>query len=103
MFKKTLTAALLVAITTTTANAGIGDRLKNVFGGKSVHLASANGGHARVYNRPPESYKGQWFTTSDGCSYSRANPPGGRSAWYLIQNPHHIGQPNAHWDCAPTL
>lgn len=103
MFKKTLSAALLLAIASTTAHAGIGDRIANMFQKNNVHLASANGGHKRVYNRPPASYKGQWFTTSDGCSYSRANPPGGVSTWYLIQNPHHIGQPNAHWDCAPTL
>ena len=103
MFKKTITAVLFLAITSTTAHAGIGERILGLFENDTVHLAAANGGHARVYNRPPESYKGQWYTTSDGCSYSRANPPGGGSTWYLIQNPHHIGQPNAHWGCAPTL
>lgn len=47
---------------------------------------------------PPAGAQGQWFTTADGCSYSRTS-----SGWYLIQNPHHIGQPPAHRGCAPVL
>ena len=45
----------------------------------------------------------QWIVTSDGCSYSRTQAPGYPAQWYLIQNPHHIGQPNAHPRCAPVL
>ena len=56
----------------------------------------ANAQHADT--RPPATFEGQWFTTLDGCSYSRAG-----GSWYLIQNPHHIGQPPAHSGCATVL
>lgn len=46
---------------------------------------------------PPVNFQGQWFTTADGCSYSRT-----ASGWFLIQNPHHLGQPSAHRGCAIT-
>lgn len=49
--------------------------------------------------RPPASYAEQWYTTSGGCSYSRAQAPGYPVTWHLILNPHHIGQPNAHSGC----
>lgn len=58
--------------------------------------ARAGGGAQGM--RPPVGYQGQWFTTSNGCSYSRAG-----GGWFLILNPHHIGQPNAHTGCSPTL
>jgi hypothetical protein len=45
----------------------------------------------------------QWITTPDGCSYSRAKAPGYAEQWILIINPHHIGKPNAHVNCAPAL
>lgn len=53
--------------------------------------------------RPPETYTEQWYTTPDQCSYSRAQAPGYRATWHLIQNPHHIGQPNAHTGCPVML
>ncbi len=53
--------------------------------------------------RPPDSYQGQWYTTPDGCSYSRAKAPGYRTTWHLIINPHHIGQPNAKKSCPVML
>lgn len=53
--------------------------------------------------RPPAGYQGQWFTTTSGCSYSRAQAPGEPVKWYLILNPHHIGKPDAHKGCAPRL
>lgn len=52
---------------------------------------------------PSESYQGQWYTTPDGCSYSRANAPGYATMWVLILNPHHIGQPPAGRHCATLL
>ena len=52
---------------------------------------------------PPESYQGQWYTTPDGCSYSRAKAPGYATMWVLIINPHHIGQPPAKASCATLL
>lgn len=52
---------------------------------------------------PPPSYPGQWFTTADGCSYSRGKAPGYPPTWHLIQNPHHIGQPNPHRGCPASL
>ena len=52
---------------------------------------------------PPASYQGQWYTTPDGCSYSRAQAPGHAPMWVLIINPHHIGQPNAGRHCVAVL
>jgi len=52
---------------------------------------------------PPASYQGQWYTTPDGCSYSRAQAPGYAVMWMLIQNPHHIGQPKAGRHCTSVL
>ena len=52
---------------------------------------------------PPETYKNQWYTTPDKCSYSRAQQKGHPANWILIQNPHHIGQPNAHRGCPIQL
>lgn len=52
---------------------------------------------------PPASYQGQWYTTPDGCSYSRAKAPGYATQWVLILNPHHIGQPMAGRHCQPSL
>lgn len=52
---------------------------------------------------PPSSYLGQWYTTPDGCSYSRAQAPGYPPMWVLILNPHHIGQPPAGPHCATLL
>ena len=45
----------------------------------------------------------QWITTQDGCSYSRTQAPGFPVQWILVINPHHIGQPLAHVNCAPLL
>lgn len=52
---------------------------------------------------PSDSYQGQWYTTPDGCSYSRAKAPGYATMWVLILNPHHIGQPNAGPHCVAML
>lgn len=46
---------------------------------------------------------GQWMTTANGCSYSRTQAPGQRPVWMLIQNPHHIGQRNAHSGCPSMI
>lgn len=43
------------------------------------------------------------WTSADGCTYSRTQAPGRAPVWYLVQNPHHIGMPNAHRDCAITV
>lgn len=64
-------------------------------------LAAANGGS--VHAAPPASYQGQWFTTADGCSYSRAQASGYAPTWHLIVNPHHIGQPAPHRGCPVML
>ena len=104
MLMKSITAAaFLCAAAATTAQADIGERILNMFDNGNSYSVSASGSQPRVYNRPPASFKGQWYTTADGCSYSRANPPGGAPTWHLILNPHHIGQPNAHRRCAPML
>jgi hypothetical protein len=103
MFRKPLTAALFLAATTATAQTDTTGLFLSQWDGTGLVVTAVSGGKERIYNRPHASFKGQWFTTQDGCSYSRANPPGGRSVWYLILNPHHIGQPNAHSGCARTL
>lgn len=103
MFKKPLIAVLFMAATTPTAQADTKEPFLSQWDATGLTLAAVSGGKERIYNRPHASFKGQWFTTQDGCSYSRANPPGGQSVWYLILNPHHIGQPNAHSGCARTL
>ncbi|KPD10964.1 hypothetical protein AN476_18390 [Phaeobacter sp. 11ANDIMAR09] len=43
------------------------------------------------------------WTTANGCTYSRTHDAGGRVVWYLVQNPHHVGQPNAHAGCAISV
>ncbi|MCE0504717.1 hypothetical protein LR948_05100 [Roseivivax sp. GX 12232] len=52
---------------------------------------------------PPASYEGQWFTTPDGCTYSRAGAPGQAPIWIIVKNPRHIGKPNAHRGCQAML
>ena len=52
---------------------------------------------------PPANHQGQWYTTPDGCSYSRAKAPGYAVQWVLILNPHHIGKPNAGRHCSARL
>lgn len=47
--------------------------------------------------------QGQWMTTADGCTYSRAQAPGYAPTWHLVINPHHVGQPNAHRGCKSSL
>lgn len=103
MFRKSLIAALIFATTSTTAQADIGERFLNFFKNDLGTAALRSRGKARAYTRPPASFTGQWFTTQDGCSYSRANPPGGRSTWHLIQNPFPLGQPNAHSGCVAMM
>ena len=53
--------------------------------------------------RPPDSFQGQWYVTPAGCSYSRAQAPGYPPQWYLIVNPHHLGQPPAKRSCPRVL
>jgi hypothetical protein len=104
MFRNSLVAALtLTALTGTIVQAETSKRMQSILNGDGLHMAAFHGGQDRIYQRPPASYKGQWFTTANGCSYSRTNPPGGVPMWYLIQNPHHIGQANAHDGCAQVL
>ncbi|WP_264212179.1 hypothetical protein [Leisingera thetidis] len=43
------------------------------------------------------------WTSPDGCTYSRTQAPGHAPVWYLVQNPHHVGMPNAHRGCAMTM
>ncbi len=53
--------------------------------------------------RPPAGYQSQWYTTANGCSYSRTHAPGYGVTWVLIQNPHHINKPNVHSGCRNML
>ncbi len=55
------------------------------------------------HQKPPAAHQGQWYTTPDGCSYSRAQAPGYPTSWHLIINPYHIGQPNAKASCPAML
>lgn len=43
------------------------------------------------------------WTSADGCTYSRTHGAAGETVWYLVQNPHHVGMPNAHAGCAITV
>ena len=52
---------------------------------------------------PPPGFRGQWFTTSDGCTYSRTQAPGYPVQWMIVLNPRHIGQPDAHSRCKTML
>lgn len=52
---------------------------------------------------PPASHQGQWYTTPDGCAYSRAKAPGYATQWILILNPHHLGMGPAPRHCEPSL
>lgn len=65
--------------------------------------AQAFGVSKRSATPPPASHQGQWYTTPDGCSYSRAKAPGYAVQWVLILNPHHIGQPSAGRHCQASL
>ncbi|MCO4827878.1 hypothetical protein [Lentibacter algarum] len=58
---------------------------------------------AEAQMRPAVGYQSQWYTTPDGCSYSRTHAPGYGVSWVLIQNPHHINKPNVGNHCANTL
>ncbi len=60
-------------------------------------------GAALKHPAPSDSYKSQWYTAPNGCSYSRAQAPGYPPSWHLILNPHHIGQPPAKKSCPPVL
>ncbi|WP_425039095.1 hypothetical protein [Primorskyibacter sp. S187A] len=52
---------------------------------------------------PRSSYSGNWYVAPNGCAYSRAQAPGHSPMWILIQNPHHLGLPNASGNCPTTL
>ena len=57
----------------------------------------------QAQTRPAATYQGQWFTTADGCSYTRTQAPGYAVSWILIQNPHHINKPDVADHCANML
>lgn len=52
---------------------------------------------------PPANFVGQYYTTPALCTYSRVEAPGYATSWYLVMNPHHIGQPNANPSCPTRL
>lgn len=108
MIKQGLTAALLTTLLSgcmggeaverlATGNIGSGGDLSGNFGKASDPVTPA------THMRPPADFTGQWYTTSNGCSYSRAEAPGYGVSWHLILNPHHIGKPNAHKGCPRML
>ena len=68
---------------------------------RSVEAVSMKG--KQGYTPPPDTYAGSYFTTSDGCSYRKAQAPGYQPTWHLIINPHHIGKPPAHRGCPGSL
>ena len=85
--------------------------MKSIFGVLALALVQSTAfaapvsakGSSAMNPRPPEAYQGQWYTTPDRCSYSRAQAPGYPVQWVLILNPFHIGQPNAHKGCPVRL
>ena len=52
---------------------------------------------------PRAGYSGSWYVAPNGCAYSRTQAPGYPARWMLIQNPHHLGLPDAHSGCANSL
>ena len=40
-----------------------------------------------------------YMTTTDGCTYRRAQAPGYAPTWILVLNPHHIDRPNSPRHC----
>ncbi len=70
---------------------------------QSTVIISTQGAGGTGGAMPPAGYTGQWFTTPDGCSYSRTQAPGYPVQWMLVVNPKHIGQPNAHSRCKVML
>ncbi|QFT46785.1 hypothetical protein FIU97_09390 [Roseivivax sp. THAF40] len=70
---------------------------------QSTVIISTQGDAQGRAGSPPAGYSGQWFTTPDGCSYSRTQAPGYPVQWMLVLNPRHIGQANAHSRCKIML
>lgn len=65
----------------------------NPYGGRRIPA-----GYSGDYHPAPGN--GVYWTSPDGCTYSRTQAPGHEPEWYLVLNPHHIGKPNAHAQCA---
>ncbi|MCE8006538.1 hypothetical protein [Aestuariivita sp.] len=107
MFFKAASVALVLAATTTSANASMAEAILNMFDGGNDISAALGPATAKKNpvgsNRPPASFSGQWYTAPNGCSYSRAQAPGYPPSWHLILNPHHIGGKPAHSGCASML
>ena len=107
MFTKAVAIAAVLATSTGTAHANMAEALIDMFEGgndiSSVLGPATNMKTPLGSYRPPETFKGQWYTAPNGCSYSRAQAPGYPASWHLILNPHHIGQKPAHADCAAML
>ena len=100
--------AVIISTAATTAHASVAEALLDMFDGgndvSSVFGPSTNMKDPLGTYRPPETFKGQWYTAPpNGCSSSRAQAPGYPASWHLILNPHHIGQKPAHAGCAAML
>lgn len=105
--KKTLVIVSLVALVGACSDGTNLNKLTearvDLSGAMGPATAPANSGAGSANPHPGPNYAGQWFTTTDNCSYSRAQAPGYSPTWHLILNPHHIGMPNAHSGCPVHL
>ncbi len=98
-----LSFATLVTMSHASTNEAFLDRFDDGNDISSVFGPSSNPKNPVGSHRPPDTFKGQWYTAPNGCSYSRAQAPGYPASWHLILNPYHIGQKPAHAGCATML
>jgi len=95
--KTALLACALVAVTATCATAdiqGFATGLSRDIDDVSVWTVAGG---------PPQNFQGDYYTTSNNCTYRRAQAPGYAPNWILVLNPHHIGRPSAHRGCPGML
>ncbi|WP_417719008.1 hypothetical protein [Salipiger sp.] len=65
------------------------------------HIVSTRGYTAGQV--PAAGFRDQYFTTSDGCTYSRAQAPGYAPTWHIVVNASRIGGRDRHRGCAGML
>lgn len=100
-------AALLVSLSACAAVETDPNDLSNMFG-PATNYRNPVAQREMVQSFLPQEtvsrsgHSAHW-TSPNGCTYSRTQAPGRAPVWYLVQNPHHVGMPNAHRDCAITV
>lgn len=75
-----------------TAQAELSDLFEEWFSGRP-HVPAVKHTRPMVYEVPALAFRGQHFTNSLGCDYSRAGAPG-QVVWHLIVQTRRNGCPN---------